>query len=154
MVDFDLDNVDVSNIETFDHATFNEKVIEEFRANNGKVGGMMTGKNTMLMTTIGAKSGQPRLNPVGYLRDGDRLIVMASNGGQDKHPSWYHNVKANPDVTIDLGTETFEAVATEITGPERDDLYARAAQVEPAFIAYESTTDRKIPVFQIIRKNN
>ena len=153
MVDFDLGNVDVSNIETFDHAAFNEKVVEDFRANGGKISGVMAGKNVMLMTTIGAKSGQPRMNPVGYLRDGDRLILIASNGGQDKHPSWYHNLKANPTVTIDLGDGTFEAVATEITGQERDDLYARAIEVEPAFAAYETTTDRKIPVFQVVRNN-
>jgi len=153
MVDFDLDDVDVSNIETFDTDAFNKKVIEEFRANAGKVGGVMAGKNTLLMTTIGARSGQPRMNPAGYLPDGDRLIVMASNGGQDRHPSWYHNLKANPELTIELGADTFEAVATEITGPERDELYARAAAVEPALAAYETRTDRKIPVFQIVRKN-
>ena len=153
MVDFDLGNVDVSNIETFDHAAFNEKVVEDFRANGGKISGVMAGKNVMLMTTIGAKSGQPRMNPVGYLRDGDRLILIASNGGQDKHPSWYHNLKANPTVTIDLGDGPFEAVATEITGQERNDLYARAIEVEPAFAAYETTTDRKIPVFQVVRNN-
>lgn len=154
MVDFDLDNVDVSSVDTFDHAAFNEKVIADFRANGGRIGGVMAGKNVMLMTTVGAKSGQPRMNPAGYMRDGDRLILIASNGGLDKHPSWYHNLKADPKVTIDLGDGPFDAVATEITGQERDELYARAAEVEPAFAAYETRTDRKIPVFQIVRDNN
>ena len=153
MADFDLGNVDVSNVESFDNAAFNEKVIEEFRANGGKVGGVMAGKNLLLMVTTGAKSGQPRLNPVAYVPDGDHVAVIASNGGLPKLPSWYHNLKANPELTVDLGDGTYQAIATEVTGAERDDLYARMVAVDPAFAAYEVKTERKIPVFRLTRKS-
>jgi deazaflavin-dependent oxidoreductase (nitroreductase family) len=132
---------------------FNKQVIEEFRANEGKVGGPFEGANLVLMTTTGAKSGQQRVNPVAYLPDGERVVVIASNAGQDNHPDWYYNLSANPNLTVEQGTEKYEATATEITGQERDDLYARMVAVMPGFAEYEAKTERKIPVFGLTRTN-
>ncbi|MFJ9590901.1 nitroreductase family deazaflavin-dependent oxidoreductase [Streptomyces acidicola] len=153
MTDFDLSAIDVSNVDSFDNNAFNSKVIEEFRANGGKVGGVMTGKNLVIMTTTGAKTGQKRLNPVAYVPEGDRVFVIASNGGKDNPPAWYFNLKANPELTVEIGTDSYQAVATEISGTERDELYARMAAADPAFAAYETKTDRKIPVIELARKD-
>src|SRR5262245_9873614 len=98
---------------------WNKNIIEEFRSNNGKVGGPFEGKDLLLLTTTGAKSGLPRTNPTAYIRDGDRLAIIASKGGAPGHPDWYHNLLANPKVKLEIGTETIEATATPITeGPE------------------------------------
>jgi deazaflavin-dependent oxidoreductase (nitroreductase family) len=132
---------------------FNRKVIEEFRANDGKVGGMFEGANMVLMTTTGAKSGEQRVNPVVFLPDGDRLVVIASNGGADTNPSWYHNMKANPGLVVEVGADKYDAVATEIKGEERDSLYARMVEVMPGFGEYQAKTERKIPVLVLSRKN-
>ncbi|TCO59538.1 nitroreductase family deazaflavin-dependent oxidoreductase [Actinocrispum wychmicini] len=131
---------------------FNKAIIEEFRANKGKVGGMFEGANLVLLNTVGAKSGQPRVNPVAYLPDGDRIVVIASNGGADNHPDWYFNLKANPALTVEQDTEKFEATAAEVTGQERDDLYARMVAVMPGFAEYEAKTERRIPVFALSRQ--
>ncbi|GAA3686397.1 nitroreductase/quinone reductase family protein [Nonomuraea antimicrobica] len=125
---------------------FNQRVIEEFRANGGKVGGMFEGAPLVLLTTVGAKTGRRRTNPAVYLRDGERVLVFASNAGGDAHPAWYHNVVANPRVTVELGEETFTARAVPLEGAERDRLYARQAAIDPAFAAYQEKTDRVIPV--------
>jgi deazaflavin-dependent oxidoreductase (nitroreductase family) len=138
--------------ESVDYADFNRRVIEEFRANEGKVGGMFEGANMVLMTTTGAKSGQPRLNPVVFMPDGDRIVVIASNGGADTHPSWYHNLKANPDLVVEVGTDKYDAIATEIKGEERDSLYARMVAIMPGFGEYQAKTERKIPVLELSRK--
>jgi deazaflavin-dependent oxidoreductase (nitroreductase family) len=131
---------------------FNQKIIEEFRANEGKVGGMFEGASLVLLTTKGAKSGAERVNPVAYLADGERLIVIASNAGQDNHPAWYYNLTANPDLTVEVGTDKYEATAAEVKGAERDELYARMVAVMPGFAEYEAKTERKIPVFALARK--
>ncbi|MEV6773948.1 nitroreductase family deazaflavin-dependent oxidoreductase [Nocardia sp. NPDC051030] len=126
---------------------FNANVIEEFRANAGKVGGMFEGnQNMVLITTTGAKSGRAITNPLVKLPDGDRIVLIASNGGADKHPAWYHNLRANPEFTVETGTETYTAKAEFITGPERDQLYARMVEIMPGFADYEAGTDRVIPV--------
>src|ERR1041385_9397436 len=107
-------------------SNFNQATIDEFRANNGKVGGYFTGANMLLLHTVGAKSGQARTNPVVYITDGDRLVVVASKGGADSNPDWYYNLLANPMVTVELGNEQFQARATPVTEePERSRLYAR-----------------------------
>lgn len=149
----DIENADMSNVETIDVPAFNKMIIAEFRANGGAVGGVLAGKNLLLMTTTGAKSGEPRVSPVGYLEEGDRIVVIASNGGQDRHPAWYHNLKANPELTVELGRRAFPAVASEVTGPERAELFARMAEVDPTFAGYGTKTDRTIPVFQLVRKD-
>jgi len=131
---------------------FNQAVIDEFRANAGKVGGYFAGANMLLLHTIGAKSGQPRLNPLVYVRDDDRLVVIASKGGADTNPDWYYNVLANPTVTVELGTEQFQARATAVTEePERSRLYAKMVEHRPGFAEYEQKTSRKIPVIILER---
>ncbi|MBF8192467.1 nitroreductase family deazaflavin-dependent oxidoreductase [Nonomuraea sp. K274] len=124
----------------------NHQVIEEFRANGGKVGGMFEGAPLLLLTTTGARTGRRHTNPVVYLRDGERLLVFASNAGGDAHPAWYHNVVAGPKVTVELGEDRFEARAVPLEGEERDRVYARQAAIDPAFAAYQEKTDRVIPV--------
>lgn len=126
---------------------WNQSIIAEFRANAGKVGGPFEGKDLLLLTTTGAKSGLPRTNPAAYIRDGDRFVIIASKAGAPENPDWYHNLRANPKVTLEIGTETIEATATPITGgPERDRLYAAMVEVMPGFAEYETKTDRVIPV--------
>ncbi|MEV2267577.1 nitroreductase family deazaflavin-dependent oxidoreductase [Nonomuraea africana] len=130
---------------------FNEKVIEEFRANGGRVGGYFEGSRLLLLSTTGAKSGNRITTPVMYLPDGDRLVIIASNAGADNHPAWYHNLLANPDVTVELGTETFAAKPELIEGDERDRLYAAMVAVAPTFAEYEAKTTRRIPVVALNR---
>lgn len=125
---------------------YNQSIIAEFRANHGKVGGQFEGVPLLLLTTKGAKTGVPRVSPTTYLRDGDRLLIFASNAGAPKHPAWYHNLRANPRVTIEMGDDTFEAEAVVLTGEERDRWYARQAELVPAFAAYQARTERTIPV--------
>jgi deazaflavin-dependent oxidoreductase (nitroreductase family) len=125
---------------------FNQAIIDEFRANNGKVGGYFTGANMLLLHTVGAKSGQARTNPMVYVTDGDHLVVIASKGGADSNPDWYYNLLANPTVTVELGTEQFQARARAVTEePERSRLYAKMVEYRPAFAEYEQKTSRKIP---------
>lgn len=112
---------------------WNRQTIEEFRANKGKVGGMWEGKPLLLLTTTGAKSGKRRTTPTMYLRDGDRLLIFASKGGAPTHPAWYHNLVAHPQVTVEVGSETYKATATVLKGEERDRLYARQAELYPQF---------------------
>ncbi|SFW63041.1 nitroreductase family deazaflavin-dependent oxidoreductase [Amycolatopsis australiensis] len=131
---------------------FNNQVVEEFRANGGKVGGMFADKNVLLLTTIGAKSGQERLSPLVYTRDGDRYVIAASMGGAPKNPAWYHNLVANPKVTVEVGDEKFEATATVITDrAERDRLYAGMVAHAEGFADYEKKTTRVIPIVVLER---
>ena len=131
---------------------FNKQVVEEFRANEGKVGNYFEGKNVLLLTTIGAKSGAERLSPLVYTKDGDRYVVAASMGGAPKNPAWYHNLVANPKVTVEVGTEKFEATATVIADrPERDRLYAGMVAHAEGFADYETKTDRVIPIVVLER---
>jgi deazaflavin-dependent oxidoreductase (nitroreductase family) len=109
------------------------------------------GQQVGLLETIGAKSGERRRIPLLYLRDGNHVILIASKGGNLKHPAWYHNLKANPRVEIEYGTERFAADVTEVSGPERDRLYAEQVAVQPGFADYEKKTDRVIPVFAVNR---
>ncbi|GLY35296.1 hypothetical protein Amsp01_013200 [Amycolatopsis sp. NBRC 101858] len=126
---------------------FNTQVVEEFRANEGKVGNYFEGKNVLLLTTIGAKSGQARLSPLVYTRDGDKFVVAASMGGAPKNPAWFHNLVANPKVTLEVGTETFEATATVVEDrAERDRLYAGMVAHAEGFAEYETKTTRLIPI--------
>src|SRR5437764_13135299 len=98
---------------------FNENLIKEFRANKGKVGGMFEGRPVLLLTTTGAKSGRRFTSPLVYLPDGERLLIFASKGGAPSSPDWYHNLVANPTVTVEVGSDTYEATAREVTGEER-----------------------------------
>jgi len=134
-----------------DMKDLNQQVIEEFRANGGKVGGMFEGAPMMLLTTTGAKSGQPRVAPLVYTTDGDRIVIIASKGGAPTHPDWYHNVAANPEVTVEVGTEKFPARAEIATEPERTRLFNAQADIMPNFYEYQKNTDRTIPVITISR---
>jgi len=135
-----------------DRNDWNRKMIEEFHANGGKVGGMWEGRPLLLLTTTGAKSGQRHTTPTMYLPDGDRLLVFATKSGAPSHPDWYHNLVAHPEVTVEVGNETYEATATILKGEERDRLYARQAELYPQFGEYQKRTTRKIPVIALERR--
>jgi deazaflavin-dependent oxidoreductase (nitroreductase family) len=124
----------------------NKMIIEEFRANGGKVGGPFEGKTLLLLHTKGAKSQQERVNPVACIRDSDRLAVIASKGGAPTNPDWYYNVLANPLVTVEVGTEKFQAYASVAEEPERTRLYDQMVVMMPGFDDYRRKTTRVIPV--------
>jgi deazaflavin-dependent oxidoreductase (nitroreductase family) len=130
---------------------FNEGVIKEFRANKGKVGGQMAGIPLLLVTMKGAKTGRMLTAPLAYSTDGNRFVVIASKAGAPNNPAWYHNLIANPVVTIELGSERFEAKVTEATGAERDRLYNQQAAQMPIFADYQKKTSRRIPVLTLER---
>ena len=131
---------------------FNQAVIAEFRANAGRVGGYFAGANMLLLHTIGAKSNQPRTTPMVYVKDGERFVVIASKGGADSNPDWYYNLIAHPIVTVELGTEQFQARATPVTEePERSRLYAQMVAHRPGFAEYEQKTKRTIPAILLER---
>jgi deazaflavin-dependent oxidoreductase (nitroreductase family) len=130
---------------------WNAKVIEEFRANGGKVGGYFENMTLLLLHTTGAKSGQPRVNPVATMTDEDRQVIIASKGGADMHPDWYHNLAANPDVIVEYGEERYAARAKILDEPTRSELYAKMAALYPAFANYERKTERVIPVIALER---
>lgn len=132
---------------------FNRDLIDEFRANNGTVSGPMAGAPLLLITTIGAKSGEERVNPLAYSRDGDRIVIIASKAGAPTHPDWYHNIVANPEVTVELPGETFRARASVADGEERDRLFAERAAVTPGFNDYAAKAGRVIPVVLLTRIN-
>ncbi|MGH3626680.1 MAG: nitroreductase family deazaflavin-dependent oxidoreductase [Sciscionella sp.] len=129
-------------------------IVEEFRTNEGRVGGMFEGAPLLLLHTMGRKSGQERVNPLMYLPDGDHWVVFASKGGHVAHPHWLNNVEANPNVTIEVGTDTIPVHATILRdGPERDEIFARQVAAYPQFGEYEEKTQghRTIPVVVLER---
>ena len=129
----------------------NMAIIKEFRANAGKVGGPFAGRTLLLLHTIGAKTGQQRINPVAYISDGDRLVIIASKGGAPTSPDWYHNILAHPLVTVEVGTEQFQVMATISAEPERTRLYDRMVEAMPGFAEYQQKTKRVIPVIILTR---
>jgi deazaflavin-dependent oxidoreductase (nitroreductase family) len=131
---------------------WNRQIIEEFRANDGKVGGPFEGAPVLLLHTTGAKTGAERVNPMMYLELDGRMFVFASKAGADTHPDWYHNLVANPDVTIEAGTGTFAATAVTVDESERAAIYAEQAKRYPGFAEYEAKTERVIPVVEILPK--
>jgi deazaflavin-dependent oxidoreductase (nitroreductase family) len=131
---------------------YNRQIIEEFRANAGRVGGGFEGADLLLLTTTGRKSGREYTTPVMYLRDGDRLLVFASAAGAPKHPDWYENLVANPQVVVEIGDERFEATARPLEGEERDRAYAAQAARVSNFADYQEKTDRVIPVVALTRQ--
>ena len=128
---------------------YNAKVIEEFRANHGKVGGNFEGAPLLLLHSTGAKSGRERVSPMMYLRDGDRYVVFASKAGAPDNPDWYHNLAAHPDASIEVGDDVIEVHAEELPRAERDAKYAEQAALFPGFKDYEEKTDRIIPVLAL-----
>ncbi len=137
--------------EAFDPGDFNRQLIGEFRTNEGKVGGMFAGAPLLLLTTTGAKSGQAHVVPLVYTVDDGHMVVMGSKGGASTHPDWYHNVRANPNVTVEVGTETFPARTTVAEGEERQRLFDQMAAQMPGFAEYQRNTTREIPVVVIER---
>jgi len=130
---------------------YNADNIAEFRRNHGKVGGYFEGAPLLLLNTIGRRSGKIHVTPVMYLKDGERLLVFASKGGADTHPDWYFNLKAHSDFKIEIGDETVDVHAEEVTGSERDTLYNRQVALYPRFGEYQQKTKRIIPVVVLTR---
>ena len=135
-----------------DQNTYNRQLIEEFRADRDKGGGAMKGRPLLLLTTTGAKSGQLRTKPMMFIPDGDRLLVIASNVGAPTHPDWYRNLVAHPEVTVEVGNETFKAIAIVTEGSERQRLWTRVVELYPFFADHEAKTTRQIPVIALRRK--
>ncbi len=125
-----------------DMQEFNRSLIAEFRANQGKLSGRLENSSILLLTTIGAKSGQERITPLGYVRDGERYVVIAANAGAPAHPDWYYNLLASPQVTLEVGPERFQALASVAEGAERE----RLAALVPYYPAQQEKTTRVIPV--------
>jgi len=136
---------------TIDFDEMNRTVIAEFRANGGKAGGMFEGAPLVLVHHTGARSGKERISPLVYYTEDERVYIFGSKGGADEHPAWYHNLVANPKITVELGTETFPAVARMLTGVERDEIFAKQAVAAPQFAEYERKTSRIIPVIELER---
>ncbi len=130
---------------------FNRAIVEEFRANGGKVGGPFEGGTLLLLHTVGAKSGQPRLSPLAYLTVDDRMIIVGSYAGAPKHPAWVHNLRADPRVRIEVGTDTYEVLARELPEDERATTYSKIVQMAPTFGEYQANTSRAIPLFELTR---
>ncbi len=131
---------------------FNAGVIEEFRANGGAAGGMFEGKPLLLLHNVGAKSGTEFVTPLVYLDEGGDWFVFGSKGGAPNNPGWFHNLKAHPGVTIEIGSDTVDVTAEEVTGDERDRIYAIQEEQQPQFADYAQKTDRKIPVIALKRR--
>lgn len=130
---------------------FNQTVIDEFRANGGKVSGPFAGQNLLLLTTRGAKSGLPRLVPLTYLTIDGAMILVGSLAGADVDPAWAHNLRANPRAHIDLGTQSYDVVARELSRAERDAMFPKVTAMEPTYAEYQAKTDRAIPLFEFRR---
>ena len=131
---------------------WNSKIIEEFRANGGEVGGPFAGAPVLLLHTTGAKTGRERVNPMMYLDLDGHRYVFASKAGADTNPDWYWNLVAHTDVTVEVGTETYEVSARPVTGDDRDRVYSEQARRYPGFAEYEQKTSRVIPVVELISK--
>ncbi|MBV7334546.1 nitroreductase family deazaflavin-dependent oxidoreductase [Chloroflexi bacterium TSY] len=132
-----------------DRDAWNKAIIEEFRANEGRVGGRLL----LLLHHTGAKTGLPRLSPLAYMMDGARYVLIASKGGAPTHPDWYYNLLSHPNVTVETGMETFEAVAKLASEPERTRLFDEMAARNPVFTTYKSKTTRTFPVFTLTRQS-
>ncbi len=134
-------------------SSFNDALMADFQAHGGHAtSGPFVGRPLLLITTLGARSGMARTTPLVYTRDGARYVVIASKGGSPTHPAWYHNLRADPTVIIEVGEERFEAVATVVDGPERRRLYDAQAALMPGFAEYERRTSRVIPVITLDRR--
>jgi deazaflavin-dependent oxidoreductase (nitroreductase family) len=131
---------------------YNSQIIEEFHANEGKVGGPFEGATLLLLTHRGAKTGTVRTNPLAYIEENGRYFVFGSKGGASTNPDWYHNLRAHPDATAEIGTEKFDVTAEVLTGEERDRIWTRNVRERPTFGEYEKRTSRQIPVIALTRK--
>lgn len=132
---------------------FNKTITDEFRANDGKVSGQFAGADLLLLTTTGAKSGQPRLSPLAYFRVDGKLLVIGSFAGADVNPGWVHNLRANPSAHVEIGSESSDVVARELPAAERDQLFSKITAAAPGFAEYQAQTTRVIPVFELQPKS-
>jgi deazaflavin-dependent oxidoreductase (nitroreductase family) len=130
---------------------FNKSIVDEFRANEGKVGGPFEGATLLLLHTTGAKSGHPRLAPLAYLTIDGKMIIIGSKAGADTNPDWVHNLRANPTAHIEVGTEEYDVTARELPSAERDEIFPKVVAAAPAFGDYQSKTGRIIPLFELQR---
>ena len=130
---------------------FNKNIVDDFRANGGVVGGPFEGATLLLLSTTGAKSGQPRLAPLAYLTIEGKTIIIGSKAGSDTNPDWVHNLRANPSAHIEVGTEAYDVTARELPTDERDDMYPKVVAVAPGFGEYQAKTSRVIPLFELQR---
>ena len=133
---------------------WNDRIIEEFRASNGRVGGPFQGMPILLLHHTGARTGTVRVNPLAYQADGDRFVVFGSKGGSPTNPDWYHNLRANPQATIEVGPETIAVRARVAEGEERERIWSRQKKLMPGFAAYEQRTRRQIPVVILERTSD
>ncbi|TGD90314.1 nitroreductase family deazaflavin-dependent oxidoreductase [Mycolicibacterium sp. CH28] len=131
--------------------TFNDQLVADFRANGGKVGPPFENADLVLLTTTGAKSGQPRLSPLAYLTVDGRILIVGSYGGAPKDPAWVHNLRANPRAHVEIGTESYDVVTRELPADERDALFAKVVALAPGFGEYQTKTSRVIPLFELTR---
>jgi len=134
-----------------DQQAYNLQLIEEFRANRGKTDGPFAACPLLLLTTSGVKSGQTRTSPLMYISDGDYLLVIASNIGAPKHPDWYHNLLAHPNVTVEVGSEIYQATAVPLMGIEREQTWVRIVERYPFFAEHQAKTHRQIPIVALRR---
>ena len=130
---------------------FNKAIVDEFRTNGGKVGGQFEGADLLLLTTTGAKSGEPRLSPLAYLTIDGKTIVIGSYAGADIHPAWVHNLRANSRAHVEVGTTDYDVIARELPPAERDELYPKVVAAAPGFGDYQAKTSRVIPLFELQR---
>jgi len=130
---------------------FNKNIVDEFRANGGKVGGPFEGATLLLLTTTGAKSGQPRLAPLAYLTIDDKMIIVGSKAGADTNPDWVHNVRANPRAHVEVGSDAYDVTVRELPSEERDATYPKVVELAPGFGEYQAKTSRVIPLFELQR---
>jgi deazaflavin-dependent oxidoreductase (nitroreductase family) len=128
---------------------WNAAIIEEFRANEGRVGGPFEGGTILLLHHKGARTGTERVSPLAYFADGDRKIIVGSAGGSPKNPDWFHNLRAHPHTTVEVGTETVPVVATELTGDEYAEVWERVTTAMPGFADYQKKTTRRIPLMAL-----
>jgi deazaflavin-dependent oxidoreductase (nitroreductase family) len=130
---------------------FNQQIVDDFRANGGKVGGQFAGADLLLLTTTGAKSGEPRLAPLAYFTIDGRLIIIGSKAGADTNPDWVHNLRANPEAHVEVGTDAYDVRARELPQSERDEIFDKVVAAAPNFGKYQENTTRIIPLFELAR---
>jgi len=148
MTEFDKDKL-VSDTAALDE--FNRRIVEEFRANGGVVGGPFEGGTLLLLHTTGAKSGEPRLSPLAYLTLDGKMLIVGSYAGAPTNPAWVHNLRANPRARIEVGTDEYDVDVRELPDDEREATYPRIIEIAPVFAEYQANTTRRIPLFELIR---
>ena len=131
--------------------SFNAAIVEEFRANGGNVGGQFEGADLLLLTTTGAKSGKQRLSPLAYLTIDGKMLIIGSFAGAPRDPAWVHNLRADPQAHVEVGTESYDVAVRELPSDERHELYAKVVAVAPGFGEYQAKTSRVIPLFELTR---